>query len=192
MNVIEKQIEAKHVFECICHSTEWSTTGSARVMSSSSFGRYSHAIVSRIPNSFAKSLGASDGINLEEAKREHEDYCKALRSLGLDVIELPADEAFPDSPFVEDTAVVINGMCFEYKLCVICLTRPHIEGVALICRPGHPSRVKEVFTTPLLFCTEFVSKSKFQNKTDISILIGFYAFILNSFQIHISFLQVFK
>ena len=74
-----------------------------------SFGRYSHAIVSRIPNSFAKSLGTSDAINLEEAKREHEDYCKALRSLGLDVIELAADEVFPESPFVEDTAVVING-----------------------------------------------------------------------------------
>ena len=73
------------------------------------FGRYSHAIVSRIPNSFAKTLGTSDGINLEEAKRELEEYCKVLRSLGLDVIELPADETFPDSPFVEDTAVVING-----------------------------------------------------------------------------------
>ena len=105
-----EQIGTKLVFGCIGHRSDSSTIGSSRVMSSPNFGRYSHAIVSRIPNSFAKSLGASDGINLEEAKREHEDYCKALRSLGLDVIELPADEAFPDSPFVEDTAVVINGM----------------------------------------------------------------------------------
>lgn len=104
-----EQIRTKLV-ECIETTYDWSSTGTAPVMSSPNFGRYSHAIVSRIPNSFAKSVGASDGINLEEAKREHEEYCKALRSLGLDVIELPADEAFPDSPFVEDTAVVINGM----------------------------------------------------------------------------------
>ncbi|XP_077867082.1 N(G),N(G)-dimethylarginine dimethylaminohydrolase 1-like [Saccoglossus kowalevskii] len=45
--------------------------------------------------------------------------------LGLDVIELPADEALPDCVFVEDTAVIHNG-------------------VALITRPGHPSRRKEV------------------------------------------------
>ncbi|CAG2101091.1 unnamed protein product [Medioppia subpectinata] len=109
-------------------------------MSSLGFGRYSHAIVSRIPDSFVKSLGTSDTINVEEAKREHEEYCKVLRALGLDVIELAADEAFPDSPFVEDTAVVINGMCL-----VLC---PHITcqpiGVALMCKPGHPSRAKEI------------------------------------------------
>ncbi|XP_054158087.1 N(G),N(G)-dimethylarginine dimethylaminohydrolase 1-like [Oppia nitens] len=93
------------------------------------FGRYSHAIVSRIPNSFVKCMPTSDNgmINVDEARREHEQYCKVLRSLGLDVIELPQDETFPESPFVDDTAVVING-------------------VALICRPGHPSRVKEVDT----------------------------------------------
>ena len=49
----------------------------------------------------------------------------ACRKLGLDVIELPADESLPEGVFVEDTAVVC-------------------DGVALICRPGLPGRLKEV------------------------------------------------
>ena len=49
----------------------------------------------------------------------------SYRKLGLDVIELPADESLPESVFVEDTAVVC-------------------DGIALICRPGLPGRLKEV------------------------------------------------
>ena len=49
------------------------------------------------------------------------------RKLGLDVIELPADESLPEGVFVEDTAVVC-------------------DGIALICRPGLPGRLKEVQT----------------------------------------------
>lgn len=90
-----------------------------------SFGRYTHAIVARIPSSFVNAIGSSEPINLNEARSEHENYVSVLRHLGIDVIELPADESLPDSPFVEDTAVVCNG-------------------IALICSPGHPSRVREV------------------------------------------------
>ena len=48
-----------------------------------------------------------------------------LRDLGLDVIELPPDENIPECTYVEDTAVVCNG-------------------IALITRPGAPHRLKEV------------------------------------------------
>jgi dimethylargininase len=48
-----------------------------------------------------------------------------FRKLGLDVIELPADESLPEGVFVEDTAVIC-------------------DGIALICRPGLPGRLKEV------------------------------------------------
>ena len=37
---------------------------------------------------------------------QHSEYTKALRKVGLELIELEADEKFPDSTFVEDTAVV--------------------------------------------------------------------------------------
>lgn len=88
--------------------------------------RYTHAIVCRVPNSFkTQAIGITNEVNLDEAKKQHEDYCKALRQVGLDVIELPPDETLPDCCFVEDTAVVCNG-------------------TVLITRPGHPARRKEV------------------------------------------------
>lgn len=96
-------------------------------MEKSSFGRYTHAIVARVSSSFTAALGAYDPINLTEARLEHQAYVALLRNLGLDVIELPSDESLPDSPFVEDTAVICNGL-------------------ALMCRPGHPSRLREVST----------------------------------------------
>ncbi|KAI7686495.1 hypothetical protein SSS_02525 [Sarcoptes scabiei] len=86
----------------------------------SSFGRYSHAIVARVPDNFCETQ-----TSLNRARQEHERFTKLLRSLGIDVIELPADPQLPQSVFVEDTAFTING-------------------TALICRPGHPSRIKEV------------------------------------------------
>jgi len=42
------------------------------------------------------------------ALRQHEAYCRALESCGLQLIRLNADERFPDSTFVEDTAIVID------------------------------------------------------------------------------------
>ncbi|CAH1372221.1 hypothetical protein MTP99_013721 [Tenebrio molitor] len=85
--------------------------------------RYTHAVVCRIP----LSLRTRGEIELDEAKRQHEAYVRLLRELGLDVIELPPDEALPECVFVEDTAVVCNG-------------------TALITRPGAPHRAKEVET----------------------------------------------
>lgn len=86
-------------------------------------GRYTHAVVSRIP----LSLRTRGEIDLELARRQHEAYVRLLRELGLDVIELPPDESLPECVFVEDTAVICNG-------------------IALIARPGAPHREKEVET----------------------------------------------
>lgn len=63
--------------------------------------------------------------SLPQARKQHETYVATLREIGLDVIELPADENHPDCVFVEDVAVVCNGS-------------------ALLTRPGHESRKKEV------------------------------------------------
>ncbi|KFM64094.1 N(G),N(G)-dimethylarginine dimethylaminohydrolase 1, partial [Stegodyphus mimosarum] len=88
--------------------------------------RYTHAIVCRIPNCFKTNVAELLGeIDLIEARKQHEELCKTLRELGVDVIELPPDESQPDCVFVEDTAIVCNG-------------------TALICRPGLPTRQKEV------------------------------------------------
>jgi dimethylargininase len=58
-------------------------------------------------------LGAPD---YSLALVQFSSYCSALSECGLEVITLPADDRYPDSTFVEDTAVVTDR-------CVI-LTRP--------------------------------------------------------------------
>jgi dimethylargininase len=61
----------------------------------------------------------------DSALRQHAAYVRALEQCGLDVMVLPADEAFPDSTFVEDTAL-LTPCC------------------AVITNPGAPSRGGEV------------------------------------------------
>ena len=70
---------------------------------------YQHAIV-RIPCknvlngiTSAPELGKPD---YEKALLQHAAYIKALEQCGVDVTVLPANEAYPDSCFVEDVAVV--------------------------------------------------------------------------------------
>lgn len=70
----------------------------------------------------APELGKPD---YELALRQHDDYITALKQCGVDVTVLEADERFPDSCFVEDTAV---------------LTRK----CAIITNPGAASRNREV------------------------------------------------
>ncbi|KAG0726068.1 N(G),N(G)-dimethylarginine dimethylaminohydrolase 1 [Chionoecetes opilio] len=88
--------------------------------------RYTHAIVCRLPDSYKSSaLGLSGPVDLPKARKQHEMYVASLREIGLDVIELPADEKHPDCVFVEDVAIVCNG-------------------TALLTKPGHPDRKNEV------------------------------------------------
>ena len=97
-------------------------------MSAAPFARFSHAIVCPPAANFADglttvSLGAPD---VPRALRQHAAYCDALRRHGCALIELPADEAHPDSTFVEDTALILPG-----------------RG-AIMTRPGALSRLGEV------------------------------------------------
>ena len=66
-------------------------------------------------------LGKPD---FELARRQHEAYCRALEECGLKLTHLAADDRYPDSTFVEDTAVLTP------------------QG-AVICRPGAESRLGE-------------------------------------------------
>ena len=47
-------------------------------------------------------------IDVERAIRQHRNYQQLLRSLGLNVLELPADDHCPDCCFLEDTALVLD------------------------------------------------------------------------------------
>ena len=42
------------------------------------------------------------------ARRQHGDYCGWLRSIGVDVVTVAVNPDYPDSVFVEDTAVVVD------------------------------------------------------------------------------------
>lgn len=52
-------------------------------MSVRQFGRYTHAIVRRVPNSFVNAIGAQERIDLNEARFEHANYVSSLRDLGI-------------------------------------------------------------------------------------------------------------
>src|SRR5437763_1604770 len=49
-------------------------------------------------------------IDVGRARAQHRAYQDALRGAGVTVVELPADPAFPDGVFVEDTAVVLDEL----------------------------------------------------------------------------------
>jgi dimethylargininase len=69
---------------------------------------FTQAIVKRPAVSFAlgettAELGEPD---FDEALRQHQAYCEALESCGLELVRLAPDDKYPDSTFVEDTALL--------------------------------------------------------------------------------------
>ena len=86
------------------------------------------AVMRGVPPTLADcelSFREREPIDLERAIAQHAAYAALMRTLGLEVVELPADPAFPDCCFVEDVAVVL-------------------DEVALLTRPGALSRRGEV------------------------------------------------
>jgi dimethylargininase len=65
-----------------------------------------------------------DTIDPERARAQHGVYRQELTRLRLEVTVLPPDEELPDSCFVQDLAIVLNGR-------------------GLLCRPGAPTRRPE-------------------------------------------------
>ena len=55
-------------------------------------------------------------VSLEKARQQHINYCDALSSLGLELIKLPQKKEYPDSCFVEDTAVVFENRAFVTRM----------------------------------------------------------------------------
>lgn len=64
-------------------------------------------------------------IDVGKAMKQHRGYRAVLSELGVRVVTIPADEAYPDGVFVEDPAIVL-------------------DEIAVICRPGAESRRGEV------------------------------------------------
>jgi dimethylargininase len=85
------------------------------------------AFTRSIPASFVHALAAvrpDPPIDIDRARTQHVVYRSALERLGARVKLLESDEDCPDCCFIEDTAIVA-------------------AGIALITRPGAPSRQPE-------------------------------------------------
>lgn len=88
---------------------------------------FENVIVKTPGESYVNGLTTSNlGVpNYDEALLQHESYVKALKKCGVAVTHLEKSEEFPDSTFVEDTAVLTKDF-------------------AIICNPGTESRNKEI------------------------------------------------
>ncbi|MFF2754946.1 dimethylarginine dimethylaminohydrolase family protein [Psychrobacillus sp. NPDC058041] len=88
---------------------------------------FSHTIVRKISKSFVNGLTTVDlgKPDYEKAFEQHSNYIDALKQCGVKVTVLEADERFPDSTFVEDTAILT-------------------EKCAIITNPGAESRNGEI------------------------------------------------
>ena len=49
-------------------------------------------------------------IDLPLVFQQHAAYCQTLRQMGVAVEVLPPEEAFPDSVFIEDNAVILDEL----------------------------------------------------------------------------------
>src|SRR6266850_1615434 len=88
---------------------------------------FTKAIVRPPARNFFEGLTTS-GLGTPDYQRalaQHGAYCAALERCGLSLTRLEPDSDYPDSTFVEDTAVVT-------------------ESCAVLTRPGAPSRAGEV------------------------------------------------
>ena len=87
------------------------------------------AVVRGIPESFSESITSQEVvIDVGAAREQHAEYRARLEESGFRIVAVPADEAYPDCPFVEDAAVTLGGSDLS----------------ALVSRPGHPNRRGEV------------------------------------------------
>jgi dimethylargininase len=88
---------------------------------------YQRAIIRAPSKTFARGLTTVElgEPDYERAISQHDAYCNALLQCGLEITRQEADERYPDSTFVEDTALLTT------------------RG-AILARPGAPERAGEV------------------------------------------------
>jgi len=103
---------------------------------------FTRAIVRPPSSNFAEGLTTSGlgAPDYERALKQHETYCAALGRCGLEVTRLEPDPDYPDSCFVEDTAVLTEALPRGRA------NAPARGGhsCAILTRPGAPSRAGEI------------------------------------------------
>ena len=106
---------------------------------------FEHAIVKRPSAALIDGITSSPKLGkpvFERALQQHDDYIEALRKTGVEVTILDSDKDYPDSCFVEDTAVLT-------------------KSCAIVCNPGAKSRRGEAaLMVPVL--EDFFPKDKIE------------------------------
>lgn len=78
-----------------------------------------HAVVREPGAQFTRCISSHPlhhTVNIARAQTQHTEYVSTLAELGLEVIRLPRDNTYPDSCFVEDTAVIHSGKALITRL----------------------------------------------------------------------------
>ncbi|HYN99550.1 MAG TPA: arginine deiminase family protein [Actinomycetota bacterium] len=108
-----------------------------------------YAIVRQPPESFVRAISHhpdQDKIDPKVARRQHENYRYILEDLVGELIELPKRERYPDSCFVQDTAIVLNGRALLMRtatptrrgeeISIAKALAPLVDGVDTVPPPG--------------------------------------------------------
>lgn len=109
------------------HMIKFTLNSSHRTINRRMREMFKYAIVKRPGKSLVQGITSSPELGIVDynlALIQHANYIKALEKCGLEVTVLDADEEFPDSCFIEDTAVLT-------------------KNCAIISNPGAPTRNKE-------------------------------------------------
>jgi dimethylargininase len=90
-------------------------------------------------------VGRTD-IDLQLAARQHQDYRRALESLGCRVEALPAEHDLPDAVFVEDVALVFDEIAIRTRPGAAS-RRPEVDSVAQVLQRHRDVRAIEAPAT---------------------------------------------
>ncbi|GAA0329714.1 dimethylarginine dimethylaminohydrolase family protein [Bacillus carboniphilus] len=58
----------------------------------------------------------NEGIHIEKAMRQHQDFVATLKSQGIDVVLLPPDEKFPEQVFTRDIGFTLGQTTFVAEM----------------------------------------------------------------------------
>lgn len=106
---------------------------------------YEEAVVRTPCANFAEGLthGLLGRPDVELAVAQHRKYTEALRQCGVEVTVLPPEDAYPDSCFTEDEAIVTDRMAVLPSPC-----RPSRQGEEILIRPViekyYAGRIEEI------------------------------------------------
>lgn len=81
-----------------------------------------HAWVRPPSQDFAQALSEhpeANSISFQKALKQHTAYCEALQTVGLTIEVLEPLDAFPDSVFIEDNALILEGQA------ILCSMKEH-------------------------------------------------------------------